>query len=453
MKHLAEIPDNSTDFMAGSHRGHSVITYDRQTLLDVDISGRFGLIDACVLNMLTSMGIRRRLHPAACEAGESSSSGGRLQSRRQRCDRKRGCRAGLKTKQKANPHRTPLPSILQPDLNGKCETTGLGKESVKLEQVFSALSVSELDMCVTEVANYDACSLSKQQTNNRKMPVTEVANHDACSLSKQQTNNRKIPVVSIPRYGRNYTKCTGHNKHNIINIATTDNLIKNSLKQPTTYNIVFLNIRSLSPKTLLVNDIIRDNNLNVIGLSETWLKPNDFFALNEACPPNFTHAHIARPLKRGGGVALIYNENFNLSPNINNKYKSFEVLTMKSVTPLPLHLAVIYRPPGPYSDFINEFSEFVADLVTHADNIIIMGDFNVHMNTPSDPPCIALQTVIDSCGLTQIINEPTHRNGNTIDLVLVRGITVSKVTIVPYTKSIVRSLPYKIRGSDACSSN
>ncbi|XP_061764333.1 uncharacterized protein LOC133557665 [Nerophis ophidion] len=112
--------------MAGSHRGHSVITYDRQTLLDMDILGRFGLIDAGVLNMLTSMGIRRRLRPAACEAGESSSSGGRLRSRRQRCDRKRGCRAGLKTKQKANPHRTPLSSIPKTDLDGKCETTGLG---------------------------------------------------------------------------------------------------------------------------------------------------------------------------------------------------------------------------------------------------------------------------------------------------------------------------------------
>ncbi|XP_061759058.1 uncharacterized protein LOC133554382 isoform X1 [Nerophis ophidion] len=125
MEHLAEIPDNSANFMAGSHRGHSVITYDRQTILDVDISGRFGLIDACLLDLLTSTGLLRRLHPAACEAGEYSSSGGRLRSRRQRCDRKRGCRAWLKTKQKANPHRTPLPSILKPDLNGRCETTGL----------------------------------------------------------------------------------------------------------------------------------------------------------------------------------------------------------------------------------------------------------------------------------------------------------------------------------------
>ncbi|XP_061757363.1 uncharacterized protein LOC133553315, partial [Nerophis ophidion] len=309
-------------------------------------------------------------------------------------------------------------------------------ESVKLE-----LASARLDDPCTH-SNFrriihnsqNVFSTVSMTTSELDMRSTEVANYDAFSLSQRQVDNLKIPVISIPRYGRNYFKYTAHNKRNIINIATTDNFINNSLKQPTTYNMGFLNIRSLSPKTLLVNEVIRDNNLNVIGLSETWLKPDDFFAINEASPPNYTNAHIARHLKRGGGVALIYNENFNFSPNLNNKYKSFEVLSMKSATPLPLCLAVIYRPPGPYSDFISEFSEFVADLVTHADNIIIMGDFNIHMNTPLDPPCVALQTIIDSCGLTQIINEPTHRSGNTIDLVLVRGITVSKVMILPYTK-------------------
>lgn len=36
---------------------------------------------------------------------------------------------------------------------------------------------------------------------------------------------------------------------------------------------------------------------------------------------------------------------------------------------LPFYLAVIYRPPGPYSGCLDEFSEFMAYLVTHADNI------------------------------------------------------------------------------------
>ncbi|XP_061762014.1 uncharacterized protein LOC133556275 [Nerophis ophidion] len=302
-------------------------------------------------------------------------------------------------------------------------------ESVKLE-----LASARLDNPCTHSNflgiihnSHNVFSAMTMTTSELDMRSTEVANYDAFSLSQHQVDNLKIPVISIPRYGRNYFKYTAHNKRNIINIATTNNFIINSLKQPTTYNMGFLNIRSLSPKTLLVNEVIRDNNLNVIGLSETWLKPDDFFAINEASPLNYTNAHIARPLKKGG-VALIYNENFNFSPNLN------KVLSMKSATPLPLCLTVIYRPPGPYSDFISEFSEFVADLVMHADNIIIMGDFNIHMNTPSDPPSVALQTIIDSCGLTQIINEPTHRSSNTIDLALVKGITVSEVMILPYTK-------------------
>nr|XP_061827608.1 uncharacterized protein LOC133613810 [Nerophis lumbriciformis] len=363
------------------------------------------------------MGILRRLHPAASKAAESSASEDRQRKTRKRCERKqkRGCRAGLTTKRKANPQRSASP----------------GEKLVKIE-----LASARLDNTCTHSNYFRTIHNSKNvfSVSEVDMHSTEVASYDAFGLSQHQANNRKIPVISIPRYGRNYLNCTTHNKHNIINIATTDNFNKNSSKQPTTYNMGFLNIRSLSSKTLLVNEVIRDYNLDVIGLAETWLKPDDFFALGEASPPGYAGAHIARPIKRGGGVALIHNKNFNLTPNLNNKYNSFEMLTMRFVTPLPLHLAVIYHPPGPNSDFISEFSEFVADLVTHADNIIIMGDFNIHMNTPSDPQCMALQTIIDSCGLTQIINEPTHRNGNTIDLVLVRGVTTSKVTILPYTK-------------------
>ena len=50
--------------------------------------------------------------------------------------------------------------------------------------------------------------------------------------------------------------------------------------------IGFMNIRSLSSKALLVHEIIVDNKFEIPGLCETWLKPDEFLALNEATPPN-----------------------------------------------------------------------------------------------------------------------------------------------------------------------
>uniref|UniRef100_A0A4W6D5N5 Reverse transcriptase domain-containing protein n=1 Tax=Lates calcarifer TaxID=8187 RepID=A0A4W6D5N5_LATCA len=65
-----------------------------------------------------------------------------------------------------------------------------------------------------------------------------------------------------------------------------------------------------------------------------------------------------------------------------------------------------------------------------------MGDFNIHLNKASDPLNIAFLALIDTFGFTQSVHEPTHCGGNTLDLILSRGIEVSNLTISPVTSVI-----------------
>ena len=44
----------------------------------------------------------------------------------------------------------------------------------------------------------------------------------------------------------------------------------------------------------------------------------------------------------------------------------------------------MYRPPGPYSEFLSEFSEFLSNLVLSTDKVIIVGDFNIHVDVDND---------------------------------------------------------------------
>ncbi len=52
---------------------------------------------------------------------------------------------------------------------------------------------------------------------------------------------------------------------------------------------------------------------------------------------------------------------------------------MQKKSLLSLALATVYRPPGPYTDFLKEFADFLSDLLVNADKALIVGDFNGHL--------------------------------------------------------------------------
>ena len=111
-----------------------------------------------------------------------------------------------------------------------------------------------------------------------------------------------IPVepMSVPRPRLGKTKHGGVLLNNLTGIKTTSIPVIIERDHDTSHlKIGLLNVRSLTSKAVMVNELLTNHNLNVIGLTETWLKPDEFTVLNEASPPGYTSDHIPRTSRKG----------------------------------------------------------------------------------------------------------------------------------------------------------
>ena len=87
----------------------------------------------------------------------------------------------------------------------------------------------------------------------------------------------------------------------------------------------------------------------------------------------------------------------------------------------------IFRNLPSNKQFIDEFSECFAEVLTEHWNLVIMGDFNLHVNDPEDQDGEIFIDTMLTLGLDQHIIFPTHRSNNTLGLVLSECLSTYKI--------------------------
>jgi len=186
-------------------------------------------------------------------------------------------------------------------------------------------------------------------------------------------------------------------------------------------SVAWLNTQSLRNKTGVVCEIIADKGLDVLALTETWHSGNDDACLRLATPPGYAVVDVARTSTRGGGVAIIFRKHLKCSRLTVPACRTLEVICVRLTTLSgPVIVMNIYRPGSekPSALFFDELASVLETLVSYSCPIVVGGDFNVRSQDPSDPDARRLDSLLASFDLVQHSRGPTHRCGNTLDLVL-----------------------------------
>ena len=191
-------------------------------------------------------------------------------------------------------------------------------------------------------------------------------------------------------------------------------------QRPDTLLICSLNPWSVCNKADTIRDFIIDKCIDVLALSETWLTGSaaDGPVLSALVPQGFDVIHKPRH-SRGGGIAIIYRKNLSLTQVQDPPATPMPFEFMECIIRAPdaIRLCVVYRPDRRVP-FLDGFNDYLSYAVTQPAHLIVVGDFNVHVDVSSDREAQALSDSLSSFGLLQHVAQPTHRSGHTLDLVI-----------------------------------
>ena len=158
-----------------------------------------------------------------------------------------------------------------------------------------------------------------------------------------------------------YVQQTEKNYGKVPTILTT--IISTSI-QSKLMHLATINTRSICNKINQYQHYLLEKSIDVCAVTETWLKENDEYGLREIPPSGFKI--ISKPRcdgRQGGGIALIYKENYTINDHKINNSEYMELPAFHlHIRDCVINLLVIYRYPNKsVVSFCNDLADILGN--------------------------------------------------------------------------------------------
>ncbi|XP_062827975.1 uncharacterized protein LOC134296596 [Anolis carolinensis] len=196
-------------------------------------------------------------------------------------------------------------------------------------------------------------------------------------------------------------------------------------------SLLLFNARSIVNKTATLSDFILNQAADLVCITETWIREGDNIPSHELTPPGFQIFQQPRSGGQGGGVAILSRDYFTIKAIPTPKIAGIECVGVVLVSRESLAILVVYRTPGSPGESLLNLLDLVADWVLKFPRLIVLGDFNVHVEAlPSSSVTKDLVPTFEALGLSLLKTRPTHRAGHTLDLIFNIGVQTSVSAVI-----------------------
>ena len=202
--------------------------------------------------------------------------------------------------------------------------------------------------------------------------------------------------------------------------------------------MVYLNAQSCQNKASALNDLVTDHDTDTLLLTETWLKERGVEAQKaEMTTAGYVLKSLPRKSRRGGSLAFLMKislEKLIVIKSLSfSAFEAFEARVMYNS--VSVTLICLYH--SPYSKeknntntmFLDEFTDFLHSLSDRKEEAIVISDFNFHFDIQHDSEVCKLKSLLNDCCLQQLVGQPNHRCGHTLDWLIVRDDSVIIVSL------------------------